>query len=348
MISSRRGARVGEDQVAERQHPHELLAVDDVDVGDGLGVALPADAADLVDGLPGLRVRREGHEVRRHQAAGDVLVVATELPHLLGGLRLEPLEVRDQARGEVLVDVLERVQAVVRVHLAEELGRLREGEAPEDLLLAIRRQPLEDVRSELVRERLDELRRQREIQVDDDLGDVLRMELLQRAVELLRRGLQHDLEVGAEEGGETHDDATLQRTSLGASAPMVEGGDGQHPWAPRGDPRGGGRGRRRAHAAAPADGAPRPAPRRQPHPERAPAADGVLPPGPVELRQLPHASSSSPRSSRLALNVSTHAPHPRLGAAPARSGPGLRPRSSWGATYVLGARRLRSSSPSSS
>ena len=113
-----RRLRPGQDEVAQRQHPEQvLLGIDDIGVVQGFG--LLGDAAQGGNRVIGPQVGRNRHEGRGHQPAGALRRKGEQLPDLggLGRFHLDQ-DLLGFGPGQLLDDV----GGVVGVHRLQEIG----------------------------------------------------------------------------------------------------------------------------------------------------------------------------------------------------------------------------------
>ena len=116
-ISPIERAGQGQQQVAQRDRANEVLvALDDVDVVDAL--VLGGLGADVVDDRSHRHVLGDGGDLRGHDAAGGLVLVAEQGAD---DARLLDAHQAQQRLGLVVGEVADDVGGVVRVHLGEEV-----------------------------------------------------------------------------------------------------------------------------------------------------------------------------------------------------------------------------------
>ena len=176
----------------------------DVDVVEHLRHVLAAKAPCRFHGFPDLRLRRQGRELGRHQPAGGLRLVLDELANFLGSLGLTPLERREQSGRVVLLELLEKVDAIVGVHFAEELDRPTGIDGVEHEDLTMRAQAFHDVGGDFGGQRAHQRDRFPRRQVLEELGDVFRVKLRDRLANGLRTDRNRILKVRSYQRRQPH------------------------------------------------------------------------------------------------------------------------------------------------
>ena len=138
-------------------------------------------------------------ELRRHQAAGGIRIVPAELLRLLPRLRRHLL---DDLFRVLLVELLEDVGALVRIHLGDERRRLLRGHRLEHLGAQLLVQVLEHLRRALLRQRREEHGHLLERHRLGDVGEIRGVHLLGLGRDQRRRLLEQREDVGSEQSAE--------------------------------------------------------------------------------------------------------------------------------------------------
>ena len=175
---------------------------DDVDALDRLGSL--GVRANLVDGVGEPEVGGDGDVVRRHQTAGRSVRPADELLDVLGRFRIDLLELLEQRLVDGRRKNAEEVRAVVGVHLRRDA---RDRPAPHELgqsMLAIFVETREHLRRVVGGQRRDELRCLVVVEVGDDFGDVLGMDLVEQLDDLVRALAHETDELRTDEARQAH------------------------------------------------------------------------------------------------------------------------------------------------
>ena len=120
---------------------------------------------------------RQDDRLRRHEAAGGVLVVAQQAPDVG---RLVRVHQGEQLLGLLLRQLGEQVGGVVRLHGLEDVGRPLVLDLGQDRDLVVLGQLLEDVGEPLVVQRRRDLEAALRRELVDDVGEVGRLELVHR------------------------------------------------------------------------------------------------------------------------------------------------------------------------
>ena len=186
-----------------------------------LALLAPRDHADSPQRLFHRGVRFHRDELGRHQAARRVRIEAAQLlclaPRLVGHLV-------DDLFGALLVQLLEHVRPLVRIHLRDECGRLLRRHRLKHLGAELLVEILEHLGRAILRQGRQEHRHQVERHRLGDVGEIGGVQLLGLRRDLRRRFLEQRDDVGSEESA----DRTLLGLPLyGMSWPVSGHGDGR-------------------------------------------------------------------------------------------------------------------------
>jgi len=172
------GVGRGEQEVAQRDHARQAtVTLDHVDVVDAL--VLAGFGAQLLDDLLDGHVLGHGGDLRRHDAAGRLLLVAEQRAD---GARFFDAHEAQQGLGLVVGEVADDVGGVVRVHLGEECGGAALGEVVDDVGLQVVFELGDRVGGLLVVEVLEDLGALGGVELLEDVGDVGRVQLVEALV----------------------------------------------------------------------------------------------------------------------------------------------------------------------
>ena len=126
---AQRGVAVGYNQRAQREHAGEHAArVLGIDVIDALEVLV--ELADRLDGVSDRRRGRQGDKLRGHDATGGVVLIAQQVTNRLLLLNAHQAQ---QLLGLLVIELIDQVGGVVRVHHGQHRRCVRIGQALEHL-----------------------------------------------------------------------------------------------------------------------------------------------------------------------------------------------------------------------
>ena len=174
---AQRGIAVGHDQRAQREHAGEHAArILGIDVIDTLEVLI--EFANRLDGIADRRRGGQRDKLRGHDAAGGVVLIAQQVTNRL--LLLDAHQAQELL-GLLVIELVDQVGGVVRVHHGQHRRCVRVGQALEHLghkLVVIElRDGLGGLGSiELCKH----LRTQARVELLDNVGDVGRVQLAER------------------------------------------------------------------------------------------------------------------------------------------------------------------------
>ena len=176
---AQRGVAIGHDERAQRKHAGEHAArVFGIDVVDALEVLV--ELADRLDGVTDRRRGGQGDKLRGHDAAGGVVLVAQQVTNRLLLLNAHQAQ---QLLGLLVIELVNQVGGVVRIHHGQHRRCVRIGQALEHLghkLVVIElRDGLGGLGSIELRKHL---RTQARVELLDNVGDVGRVQLAERLV----------------------------------------------------------------------------------------------------------------------------------------------------------------------
>ena len=176
---AQRGVAVGHDQRAQRKHAGEHAArVLGIDVVDALEVLV--ELANRLDGVTDRRCGGQGDKLRGHDTAGGVVLIAQQVTNRLLLLNAHQAQ---KLLGLLVIELVDQVGGVVRVHHGQHRRCVRVGQALEHLghkLVVIElRDGLGGLGGIELREHL---RTQARVELFDNVGNVGRVQLSKRLV----------------------------------------------------------------------------------------------------------------------------------------------------------------------
>ena len=176
---TQRGVAVGYDQRAQRKHAGQHAArILGIDVVDALEVLV--ELANRLDGVADRRRGGQRDKLRGHDAAGGVVLVAQQITNRL--LLLDAHQAQELL-GLLVIELVDQVSCIVRVHHGQHRRCVRVGQALEHLghkLVVIElRDGLGGLGSIELRKHL---RTQARVELLDNVGDVGRVQLAERLV----------------------------------------------------------------------------------------------------------------------------------------------------------------------
>ena len=176
---AQRGIAVGHDQRAQREHAGEHAArILGIDVIDTLEVLI--EFANRLDGIADRRRGGQRDKLRGHDAAGGVVLITQQVTNRL--LLLDAHQAQELL-GLLVIELVDQVSCIVRVHHGQHRRCVRVGQALEHLghkLVVIElRDGLGGLGGVELREHL---RTQARVELLDDVGNVGRVQLAKRLV----------------------------------------------------------------------------------------------------------------------------------------------------------------------